>query len=145
MVNNDSKESIKVRFLPVENEKTLQGPCVTVNLENDQNSFPKKCSRQRNIKNGLSMTQKETIERTVHFETIAKHCVTIIQEEWDGSTRRMNKKKTNWENDRKKTMTFYTGLLWKWFINNSQGSNIVWFPLANNGKTCKGIWEISDL
>ena len=103
-VNNDSKESIKVECPLEDNGKTLQESCVTVTPEEWENSIEKATeiyqkmwqSTQPNKENGPSMTQKETTKWSVHLKTmeLLQGPCTVIQEEWNSFTEKMNNKWT---------------------------------------------------
>ena len=83
--------------------KKLSGPCTTVTQEWDNSTkkmikkLSKMCSTQRNNESGSSLTHKKQKTGVAcplrnDGETLKRLCVTVTQE-WDSSTKIMNKKK----------------------------------------------------
>ena len=105
-VNNDSKESINVECSLEDNGKTLQESCVTVTPEEWENSiekateiYQKMCGSPHNLIRRMGhqwLNKVETTKWSVHFKTmeLVQGPCTVIQEEWNSFTEKMNNKWT---------------------------------------------------
>ena len=99
-------------------------------------NYQKKCFTKGNNKNGLSMTQKETTKCSVYFQAMTKHYRDLVWQlqEKIGTLREWTKKRTNWENESKTSVTVYITHLWESVVNGSKEINKGKCGLGNNRK-----------